>query len=459
VLEPLASCFSRPSFENFRALITGWILCQGRHCLSRVIQGAATPRAAHFSTLYRFFSRARWSPDAVAAAWFRLFLPFLPEVVEAIVDDTLCRHGGPRIFGIAMHHDGARSNYGKGTSVGRRPIFSCGHCWVVVAVRVPLPWDRQRGIAVPMLLRLYRSKKRCDPRSYHKRTELAAQMIELLASWIPPQRRLSVVGDGEYACRTLVRRLRDGVTFIGPAVLDAALFEPAGAYRGKGRPRVKGARLPSPRAMLARAEGRWRKLVVHIHGRTVGVCIREQVALWYTVAGTRLVRVVVTRDPRGRWADRAFFSTDPSLPARDILERFARRWMLEVTFRDAKQHLGLGHPQNGWSRGPRAGTKTFPGPRPRGTRGSEAVLRTVPFAFSAYAAVVLWYLRVGQADDAVRRSRRWAPWYRHKLAPSFRDMLVAVRRHLWTTRLLAHPGQRLPSRELERILPDPLLAA
>ncbi|MCP5020243.1 MAG: hypothetical protein GY930_00570 [bacterium] len=40
----------------------------------------------------------------------------LPETVEAMVDDTLCRRSGPRIFGISTHHDGAASSYGTGAS-------------------------------------------------------------------------------------------------------------------------------------------------------------------------------------------------------------------------------------------------------------------------------------------------------------------------------------------------------
>src|SRR5438093_1019050 len=42
----------------------------------------------------------------------------------------------------------------------RKPFFSFGHVWVVLALWVPLPWDRQRGVALPLLFRLYTSTKR-----------------------------------------------------------------------------------------------------------------------------------------------------------------------------------------------------------------------------------------------------------------------------------------------------------
>jgi len=58
-------------------------------------------------------------------------------------------------------------------------------------------------------------------------------------------------------------------------------------------------------------------------------------ALWYNSAGTRLLRIVVVRDPSGRRRGDCFFSTDLSLSAKAILELFAMRWPLEVAFYNA----------------------------------------------------------------------------------------------------------------------------
>ena len=461
VLDSFAGCFTGPSFQNFAAVVAGWLLCQGRHCISRVIQVAGGAGSAkHFSTLYRFLSRARWSGDDLGRVLFGLLLRCCSEELEAIVDDTLCRHRGPRIFGVAMHHDALRSTYGRRTSVGSVCSFACGHCWVVLSLRIPLPWDRARGIAVPILFRLYRSKRRCDERAYRKRTELAAELVALLEAWLPPGHRLSVVGDGEYASRTLVRALASETVFIGPVVRDAALFEPPGRYRGVGRPRKVGQRLPSPERLASQRSQPWRAVYVHAYGKRRKLLIKEVTCLWYTVAGSRLVRVVVTRDPRGRAEERAYFSTDPQMDAVEILERFARRWLIEVSFRDVKQHLGLEHPQNGWSRGKsqRRGAKR-PGPQPRGRRGHAAVSRTVPLAFVSYAIVVLWYLDHGAAPSDVRRVLQRAPWYRAKDTPSFLDMLVALRRETWAERLSGHPGNHRGGRKLHALLPDALLAA
>ena len=61
------------------------------------------------------------------------------------------------------------------------------------------------------------------------------------------------------------------------------------------------------------------------------------------------MRIVVVHDPSGRRKDDCSFSTDLSLSAKAILERFTMRWPLEVAFYNAKQFLGLEDPQSALS--------------------------------------------------------------------------------------------------------------
>jgi len=169
----------------------------------------------------------------------------------------------------------------------------------------------------------------------------------------------------------------------------------------------------------------------------VKVLVKTMTCLWYTVAATRKVKMVITRDPKGRIEDRAYFATDPNMAIGELLERFSRRWLIEVSFRNAKQCLGLEDPQNGWGRRKARSRRRRkrPGPQPRGRRGEIATLHTFPLAFTAYAVVVIWYLQHGQDERDVRRAWQRMPWYRSKDAPSFNDMLVALRRETWAGRL------------------------
>lgn len=452
LLECFRSCFTRPGFGNFVPLIVGWIICQGRHSISRVIQAAQViGNGDHHSNLYRFLSKGRWSTDDVGRVLLRLLLPFSPAEVTLILDDTLSRKSGPHIFGAAMHYDAHRSTYGRGTAAGRKGFFEYAHNWVVAAIWIRLPWGQGRGLAVPILFRIYRSKKRCPQRKYRKRTEIAAELIDLVSSWLPEGRRLHVVGDAEYACRTIVRKLPDNASFTGPMSMDAALYASPTKHRGRGRPRRKGKRLPSPQKL----GNSWRRVTVSIYGKKVIAKVKMMTCLWYTVAGTRLVRVIVTRDPSGRIADRAYFTTAVESSADSIMAQFARRWEIEVAFRNTKQAMGIQDPQNGWWRRPQ-GTprpKKRPGPDPREHVGHLAINHTLAMAFVAYALTIVHYLAHGDADRDVERARAAAPWYTHKSNPSFNDMLAAIRREIWAGRLSRHPSVHLGHEEIDDILP------
>jgi hypothetical protein len=145
----------------------------------------------------------------------------------------------------------------------------------------------------------------------------------------------------------------------------------------------------------------------------------------------------------------------------EMLECFSHRWLIEASFRDAKQHLGLEDPQNGWGRRKANARrrKKRPGPQPRGRRGETATLHTLPIAFTAYAVVVIWYLRHGQQERDMRRARHRMPWYRSKDTPSFNDMLVALRREIWAGRLSSDPLDTRQHRKIRDRLCDALLAA
>ena len=355
-----------------------------------------------------------------------------------------------------MHHDALASNYS-----GHRAVsLACGHNWVIASLWVPLPWNPLKGIAVPVIARFYRSKKRCPPDEYRKRTDLAAERLEVVAGWLPAGKRLVVVGDSEYSCRCVAQRLPAGAALVGRLCQDAALFAEPGAYDGRGRPRAKGERLPSPAQMCADAKG-WQSRHLVLYGREVDVLIKTRVCLWYQVTGRRPVRIVVTRDPKGRIEDRAYFSTDASMDGDGVLRVFAHRWSQEVLHRNVKQSLGLDEPQNGWWRRPpgqRRNTKR-PGPEPHLSRGRRAVERTVPFILTTYAIVVLAYLGGPHPHDDVAAAKLRRPWYRHKTEPSFADMLSAARRDVLGGEIFDEPASRAGPAESRRALLDLLVAA
>lgn len=464
LLAPFAVLFRPGNFQNFLTGVVGWILSRGSHTISGALR-AHGPGVVekHFSSIYAFFSRGRWVPDVLGEELFRLLIPRLPDLVHVLIDDTLCRKTGPHLWGAGMHHDAVASTYGRFGAAARHVAFAFGHNFVVLALWIPLPWS-PNGIALPILFRLYRSKKLAPETEYRKRTELARELLEILHGWneeYETGKRILVLADSEYSCKTLIKVRPAGVDCLGPLPQNAAIYDrPPRHRKGRGAPRKKGGRLSTP-AQWAKDDSPWEKLRVPMYGKLVTILIKTRVCLWYTVAGVQPVRVVLTRDPSGRLEDRAFFSTDPRMPARVLLSIYSRRWSLEVTFFNVKQFLGLENPQNGWWRRP-SGSPAPPtkkGPNPQGDRGRQAVERTVPAMFFTYAFVYLWYLDHGRPESDAARAHAAAPWYRSKKRPSFADILAALRWEIIQGKIHADPDLARLSQKIGRVLHEQLRAA
>jgi len=405
LLQAFAACFTAPSFPTFVTLMGGWSLTTGRHTVTGVVRAANAVGWKHICSFHRFFSRARWCTDRIGLMLARLVVQrcLAPGVAVIVpVDDTLGRHTGKAIAGASMHRDPLLS-----TAV--RPVFHWGHLWVVVSITVPAfgkTW------ALPVLFRLCRGKKRCqkEKRPYRKCPDLAAELIRLLADALS-ERLLIVVADSAFTNRAVMRGRPKNVHLVGRSRLDAALYAPAPPRhpQQKGRPRMRGHRLPSPQKQIEKS--RWKHIQVTVYGRTVKVRVVVIDALWYVATHSELVRLVVVRDFPGHDRDDVFVSTDPKMDAQSIIETFARRWSLEVTFHECKGKLGFEEPQN---------------------RTDRAVERTAPMALWLHTLVVVWYLGVGQHLPAARQPS--LPWY-SKAAPTFSDMLATLRRASWTARL------------------------
>jgi hypothetical protein len=401
---------------------------------------------------HRFFARARWSLDALGRVVFSLALGWMPAdgPLLVLIDDTLARKGGKAIALATMHHDPLLSS-------ARKPFCSFGHVWVVLALWVPLPMGR-RGFALPLLFRLYVGAKRggqadapsrrgagprvATARQAHAaadrptKLELARELLGVVAGWAG-ERTVVLAADSAYAGRALLEHRPANVEMLGPLRMDAALWARPGrrAPGQKGRPRRRGLRLPSPKAMAA-TRRRWDPLPLRLYGRAVRPLVFELTALWYGALRDRPLRIVMVRDPGGHRRDQAFFCTNLDASAAFILETYACRWTLEVTFHDTKQALGFADPQQ---------------------QGAQAVQRTAPVAALVYDLVLLWYaarVREGCASGWLVR-----PWYRSKAAPSFLDMLTALRQDSRPLTISSPPSPARCRKKPDQAAPLPWPAA
>ena len=283
LIQQFSSCFTKPTFQTFCIIVAGWLLGQGRRTVTHVLLAGDGLSHKTFSCYHRFFSQARWLVDEIGRVVLQLVLKFLPTDAPIVVavDDTLNRKTGKRIWAAGMHHDPLRST-------ARRAIFSFGHNWVVLSVQLRLPFAHNKTWSLPILMRLYRRKQKtrepgrprgerkaigqATPAEYRTRPQLAREMIALLASWLPG-RMIHVVGDSEYAGKSISRHLPDNVHLTSRMVMNAALYD-LPPKRGKGQrgaPRKKGKRLPSPVELAKSRKVRWTKITVNLYGKRVRV--------------------------------------------------------------------------------------------------------------------------------------------------------------------------------------------
>ncbi len=403
-MEVIRPALTRPGFRNALVVFAGWVQTQGTHAITQALVATDVARRRHHEAFHRFFSRGTWSPDAIGHLLFacivRLLAPGAP--IQAVVDDTVTPKKGRHVFGLGSHVDAVRSTR-------KVRVFCFGHMWVVVSIVVRLPFS-SRPWALPILFRLYRNQKDCLAKGhpYRKKTELARELIDLLAQW-SGERQIHLAADCLYCNDTVMRDLSPTVIVFGAMRPDAVLTAPPPARkpRERGRRRLRGRVLPKPE-MLARDEREpWKKCHAELYGRRRTVRYKTLNAQWYRACGTRIVRVVIASLDHGAIPFRVFVCTDASQTIPTILETYAGRWATEVCFRDLKQLLGFGDSS---------------------ARKRAAVERTAPFVGHIYTVLVLWFAdqtwKTAAAAPPVR------PWYRHKRGHSFADVLRTAQRTL-----------------------------
>ncbi len=401
VLEVFRMAMTRPAFANLLVIACGWILSQGAHAVTEALVMTGVAGRRHHEAFHRFFSRGTWQPDHVGRWMFRRLRGFLGNgPIRIVVDDTVAPKKGSHVFGIGTHLDAVRSTR-------RHRVFCFGHCWVVLAVLVRVPFSR-RTWALPVLFRLYRNVKECTKHGadYAKKTELAREMIDVFVSWVGDQ-RVELAADSAYCNDTITRGLSPSVVLFGAMRPDAVLTAlPAPRAKGsKGRPSKRGAPIPKPQVIARDTATPWEICTAELYGRTITVRYKTLWAQWYRACGTRLLRIVIVATEQGHVPFRVFFCTDPTVDVTRLLETYAGRWGIEVFFRESKQLLGFADSS---------------------ARKEAAVRRVAPFVGLLYTALVVWFLEGACRSSLAAPPLR--PWYRHKRDLCFADILRAARR-------------------------------
>jgi hypothetical protein len=144
-------------------------------------------------------------------------------------------------------------------------------------------------------------------------------------------RAIILVVDGAFAATSLALSCAGcSVVMVSRLRPDARLFHEPGPRKPgtRGRKPSKGARQRSLRQWAVRSDTPWESHEVDWYGGSrKSVQLVSHTALWHRVGARPVpIRWVLVRDPEGVLRDEAFFSTDPTMRAGDIISYFVMRW-------------------------------------------------------------------------------------------------------------------------------------
>ena len=408
LISRFAPVFSRRVWQHVQVLLVGAIFAPGKRTVTAVLRIMGLSGDRHFQTYHRVLNRAVWSSLEVS----RILLGILVSTFAATgcivlgLDETIERRWGPKIKARGIYRDPVRSSRSHF-------VKTSGLRWLSLMLLVPIPWAKKIW-ALPFLTALAPSERYYQDRArgHKKLTDWARQMVLQVRRWLP-ERVLVVVADSTYAAIELLWRLTqlpNPVTMVTRLRLDAALYEPAPPRKpGKrGRPRLKGKRLPKLAKVLHNPKTEWTQATIqdwYGQGQRE-IELTSGTAIWYHSGKPPLpIRWVLIRDPKGEFKSQALLCTDLNANPLQIVKWFVLRWRVEVTFQEVRAHLGV-ETQRQWS--------------------DLAIARITPALLGLFSLVTLLAHQLAIRD---RLPVRRAAWYA-KQWPTFSDALAAVRYRL-----------------------------
>ena len=401
VLSPFLYHFSRPLWIKVHKLVIGTFLCIGPRRISTILRVLGLNKDRGYCRFHRVLNRDKWNSLACAKTLLQQLISRFVKSGKPLlmgIDETLERRKGKKIQAKGWYRDGVRSK-------GKKVVTTLGLKWIVMSIIVS-PFGGKRPWSLPFFTVLAPSKKANEERRRAHKTiiDWAILIVNVCARWL--NRPFILLGDGGYACVRFAHAcVKQNITLIARLRLDSRLYDdpPAQPPGRRGRKPQLGERLflknvQENTQAWQEAEVKW------YNGELKNVSYKTGINIWKTNRQNPIkVRWVIVKTERGC---SALFSTNLTLSAPEIIAFYVQRWNLEVTFEEARAHLGV-ETQRQWS--------------------NRAIARTTPVLFGLYslAALIGVELKKYGALNIVSSA-----WYKKKEV-TFSDVIAHIRRHIW----------------------------
>jgi SRSO17 transposase len=330
---PLKGRLSKPQFPHLWSLVLA--LAVDLRAAKLMHLSAAAPGHGHRTSKGAFLSKSDWdAPALVEQAALGLLAGMKPrpgEVLYLILDDNRMPKRGRKMDWVSKIYD----------HKGHR--FVRGHIALTAAVCF-------RGVMLPWRVELCKPKgqpKGLGPR-YRKLTDIAAAMVKAFDA--PEGLKVRVLFDAFYLCPKMARACDSkGFTFFSVAARNRNFTTGQESQEGQGKHGGKHGGKRGARRRRRKVATLMPGLIRH-QGRDVrmkrsrGKVARLRIACRDGhLSHIGRVRMVVSKRPRGPWKKCiAIVTNETGLKARQIIQIYERRWLIEVMFKELLQDLGLG---------------------------------------------------------------------------------------------------------------------
>ena len=414
IIAPFAILFSRPVWNNTITLLIGTLLCRGKRTVCAALRVMGLANNTGFAKYHHVLNRAKWSPLAGSRIILKSFEKMVGEFkgVTFHIDNTIERRKGAKIKAKGWYRDAVRSS--------KKCVIKClGLKWLVMSLSWRFSFSR-RYFSLPFMIVLETSEKSDKTANRRHKTTLhwTMQMVLQVSRWLKFT-PITIVGDGGFACGALAWLcLKLKIELITRLKMNARLYDfpPPDEPGKRGRKRKKGVKLYNFREMLAIPDLGWKEINVEGYGnKTKRLKYISNVSLWGVDAFLPVpITWVLVVDPEGELDPLPLMSvnSDFNTPPEIIIEQYMRRWNLEVTFEEVREHLGV-ETQRQWS--------------------DKAIAKTTPILMSLYTIVCLICNRIQEDGRNIEVAQ--TAWYEKKDA-TFSDLLKTVRKILWKDNLI-----------------------
>ena len=399
LLSSYRSVFTGPGWVRFVQWVTGLVLCDEDHFLTRAVR--AIGLKSQWRALERFAEYGSWNRNAVEQETIRLierecdvqWNGYRP----VALDDTKAYRSSKKVWGVCTFREYTARSPNRATTVR-------AHNWVVLGDLIPgKPWWY-----LPHSSRLYFRKSQLPQgETFRTKLQLGTEMLQQEAR--TSTTRVLGVFDGAFANRVVVPnclRPENGedprIEILTKLRTDACLHAPLAvtATKKRGRPRKWGQRLAAPKDH-DQWDAPWEDGEAFLYGRTRRFRAKRLECRW-RVSGPDEPVSVLALEVDGYSKPWYLVTSATNLTTSQIAQAYAARFRQEDGFRDHKQLMGM--------KECRAWTK-------------EPILRTFQVQMVAMTLLRLIQFQL----DALGRWWEEMPWYPQKRHASILDL----RRLFW----------------------------